>query len=249
MQQGLVQQIKCTLSNKRLCMTYPLDGPLAQHFTPKTDPRQDNSNWLQMWREGQTQEFHQALVNPLLTRFWHNQTFKKQSRVLVPLCGKSLDMLWLASQGHRVIGVELSPIAVKDFFDENELKVKKTRQGNFVRWQSGAIAIWCGDFFSLKQSQLGQIDNVFDRASLSALPENIRSIYVAQLRSLIGREADVFLLTVEEIVKGSAQSVGEIDEEIIALYSEHFDIQLTHSQRAEHEFGMENKVYRMNPFL
>ena len=33
--------------------------------------------------------------------------------MFVPLCGKSLDLRHLASLGHEVVGVELSPIAVR----------------------------------------------------------------------------------------------------------------------------------------
>lgn len=254
---GLAEQIKCPLYNKRQCMTdYPARSP-ELHIPQNTDKRQDNSSWLQVWQQGQTEGFHQTLVNPLLTRFWRSQNLRRHSRVLVPLCGKSLDMMWLAAQGHKVVGVELSPIAVKDFFEENSLKVKKTRQGNFMRWQSGSIVIWCGDFFSLRKRQLGCIDNVFDRASLTALPEEVRAIYVDQLRKLIGPNADVFLLTVEEIVKQSGQAVMAIDQEIMSLYAEHFEITLTHSQRSDDDFVSVNgddcytddKVYQLNPLI
>lgn len=218
-----------------------------------TNRRQDNPLWLQMWRENRTDDFHQTVVNPLLTRYWHRQKLKKRSRILVPLCGKSLDMLWLAGQGHSVIGIELSPIAVAAFFSENNLRVKKSRNGNFTRWQSGAIVIWCGDFFSLDKQRLGRIDSVFDRAALTALPESVRVQYVTQLRSLIEVETGVFLLSVEDVSKACGQPVNHIDSEISKLYDDHLEIRLTYSERLDAVDGcsegpcsyIDNKVYQL----
>jgi thiopurine S-methyltransferase len=217
------------------------------------DKRQDNLHWLNMWKNAQTGEFHQQKVNSLLTRFWHELQLKKHSRVLVPLCGKSLDMIWLAEQGCRVVGIELSPVAVRAFFQENRLKVKKTRHGNFTCWQSGAITIWCGDYFSLREFQLGQIDCVYDRASLTALPVTVRCQYVDQLRGLIGKNTSVFLLTVEEILKSSGLAERHIDSELGELYQKYFNIDLAHVQRVEttdmssedQSFYIDYKVYRL----
>jgi thiopurine S-methyltransferase len=219
-----------------------------------TNKRQDNPLWLQMWRDNRTEDFHQTAVNPLLTQYWHSQKLKKGSRILVPFCGKSLDMLWLAEQGHRVIGIELSPIAVKAFFNENHLKVKKKRYGNFTCWQSGEIVIWCGDFFSLQKHRLGRIDSVFDRAALTALPETVRGQYVTQLRTLIEVDVGIFLLTIEDVAKDSEQHASHIDSEITTLYGEHFEIKLTHAQRLntvrgsspDQGFYTDSKVYQMS---
>lgn len=207
-----------------------------------------------MWRDDRTEDFHQIAVNPLLTRYWHSQKLARGSRVLVPLCGKSLDMLWLAQQGHQVVGVELSPIAVKAFFAENDLKATKRRNGHFTCWRSGAISIWCGDFFSLKKGRLGRIDSVFDRAALTALPEKLRRRYVTQLRALIEKKAGLFLLSVEDVAKASGQPPIRIDHEIAALYAEHFEITLTCSQRthtasgdrADPAFFTDNKLYQLS---
>ncbi|SEQ60947.1 thiopurine S-methyltransferase [Amphritea atlantica] len=217
-----------------------------------TDKRQDNVLWLQLWKDQRT-DFHQQQVSPLLPRFWNNQTVAKNARVLVPLCGKSQDMLWLAARGHRVIGVELSPLAVKAFFSENNLKVKKSRVGNFTCWQSGLITIWCGDFFSLQKHQLGKVDIVFDRAALTALSGAIRQQYIGQLCQLIGINCQIFLLTVEDIDNHSQQSPDMIDSEITALYAGQFDISLMHTESAcvpeTHPqtagFHTESKVYRL----
>lgn len=221
---------------------------------PEDETRQDNPYWLEMWQNGQTDEFHQLEVNELLMEFWPTVTMKKHSRVLVPLCGKSLDMLWLAEQGCRVVGVELSPIAVKAFFSENNLKVKKSRHGNFTRWKSGLITIWCGDLFSVGEFQLGKIDCIFDRASLTALPVELREHYVEKMRTITDHDTPIFLLTVEEISKNSQSTQHHIDDELTDLYSSYFDIDLTHVQRfdtssAQTSTGRytDHKVYQLSP--
>lgn len=188
----------------------------------------DNQLWLQTWRDKQI-DFHQTSVNQLLTRFWPSLHLPRASRVFVPLCGKSLDMLWLAQQGHDVIGVELSPVAVRAFFKDNRLQAKKCRVGGFTLWRHGRISILCGDYFALNKTDLGRIDTVYDRAALTALPEELRGQYVAQLQNIVPETATVFLLTTEDAAEDEtlAQALG-VDEEVKALYSTCFDIDLAH---------------------
>ncbi|MDD5277020.1 MAG: thiopurine S-methyltransferase [Methylovulum sp.] len=188
----------------------------------------DNALWLQCWRDQRT-DFNQETVNQLLTRFWPGLDLAQGSRVFVPLCGKSRDMVWLAKQGHEVIGVELSPIAVRAFFRENRLQPARRRFGKFTLWQHGRLSILCGDYFSLTKEDLGQIDTVYDRAALTALPEDIRRRYVAHLSLIVPANANVFLLTTEdaEETETPGQAFG-IAEEIKALYSVGFEIDLAH---------------------
>ncbi len=213
------------------------------------DTDRDKQRWLQLWRDEDT-EFHQFNVSPLLQRFWSSLLLKRGSRVLVPLCGKSLDMLWLAKQGYQVVGIELSPIAVKAFFKEANLKPRKQRMGNFVRWQSGSISIWCGDYFGLSTEAIGHIDMVFDRASLTALPEDLRAAYIQKMCYLTSEDIEVFLLTVEDVDNDSCQSQQAVDLELTALYGRQFQIQLvcTELQFAtpEQTFKTFHKAYRLS---
>lgn len=187
----------------------------------------DNHLWLDLWRTRQT-NFHQKKVNKFLSTYWPGLNLTRGSRVFVPLCGKSLDMTWLAKQGHEVIGVELSTVAVKAFFRENQLKPIKRRLGKYTLWRHGRISILCGDYFSLNKDDLGHIDTVYDRAALTALPEEIRKRYAMHLQ-LIVPQADIFLLTVEDIVQETGLSQDpDVDKEINTLFSEEFDITLTH---------------------
>ena len=192
----------------------------------------DNHLWLQFWRDQRT-DFHQDAVNPLLIRFWPSLNLHAASRIFVPLCGKSLDLIWLAQQGHTVIGVELSPVATRAFFRDNHLHPHKRRVGNFTLWQHGRISILCGDYFALRAIDIGAIDVVYDRAALTALPEDIRKLYASQLQQIVANSARIFLLTVEDAAANeSLEHALGVGEEITALYSKGFDIELAHAESA-----------------
>ena len=108
----------------------------------------DTDFWLERWRQGQT-GFHMKKTTPLLAKYWPALGVPRGSRVLVPLCGKSLDMIWLAGQGHRVMGVELSSLAVEQFFAENQLTPKVSAAPAGTLYSAGDIEILCGDIFAL----------------------------------------------------------------------------------------------------
>jgi thiopurine S-methyltransferase len=218
----------------------------------------DNHLWLKLWRNRQI-DFHQKTVNKFLARFWPGLDLIKGSRIFVPLCGKSLDMIWLAKQGYEVIGIELSPIAVKAFFRENHLQPVRRRMGKFTLWKHGRISILCGDFFLLNKLDLGHIDTVYDRAALTALPEDIRKTYVSQMRLILPGTANMFLLTIEDIEEKEGLKINPtVDQEIDMLYSQNFDISLTHTERVfEHDpqcpdqlpTRAQYKVYRISPLV
>ena len=90
----------------------------------------EHNFWHERWQSNQL-GFHQDATNQRLMTYWPQLALAAGSTVLVPLCGKSLDMAWLAAQGHKVLGIELSQIAVDAFFSENKLTVTKETVGEF----------------------------------------------------------------------------------------------------------------------
>ncbi len=216
----------------------------------------DNELWQQSWRDRET-AFHQKVTNPHLIKFWPNLGLTASDRIFVPLCGKSLDLLWLADQGHTVIGVELSPLAARAFFRENRIQASRRQVGEFVLWEHGRISILCGDFFQLKAADLGDIAAVFDRASLTALPDEIRADYLAHLRSILPARCKILLLTTEEPEEGETQSQPfAVADEIAALYTSTFDIELSHVESffeadpdpaIKQPVRVEHKVYLLTP--
>ena len=127
----------------------------------------DADFWLTRWQNGRT-HFHQAHVMPLLTEHWSSLDIAPDARILVPLCGKSNDMLWLAEQGHRVVGVELSPLAVTQFFVDNHLQPVLHNSPAGIHYVAGAIEIICGDIFDVDTATLAGCSGIYDRAALIA---------------------------------------------------------------------------------
>ncbi len=152
-----------------------------------------NEFWHEKWRTKDL-GFHQAATHPLLKKYWPQLAPARHSRVLVPLCGKSSDLLWLERCGHRVLGVELSPIAARAFFAENDLSAKQSEQMAYKRYCAGNIELLCGDFFALTRDLVGEVHAVFDRAALVALPEMMRLDYVKKIRALTGPGVQVLLV-------------------------------------------------------
>lgn len=153
----------------------------------------DPQDWVGRWREGRT-GFHQSETNPFLVR--HRDALPgPPARILVPLCGKSQDMVWLRAQGYRVLGVELSELAVEAFFEEQGLTAVKDRHGPFARYQSEGIEILQGDFFALSAQLAGQIDGVFDRASVVALPPELREPMAKTLAEVLPTGAPMLLVS------------------------------------------------------
>ncbi|KIY39768.1 thiopurine S-methyltransferase [Pseudomonas sp. 10-1B] len=170
--------------------------------------------WQQRWADNQI-GFHQAQVNPYLQRHWPQLQLTLGSRVLVPLCGKSLDLAWLAGQGYRVLGVELSRRAVEDFFREHGLEAEVRQQGAFEVWRGGDVELWCGDFFALRAEDIGDCAGLYDRAALIALPVQMRAGYMQLLSRLLPASCRGLLVTLDydqSLLPGPPFSVG--DEEV-----------------------------------
>lgn len=174
----------------------------------------DKDFWHQRWENNQI-GFHQQEINSHLQRFWSHLALPTKSRVFVPLCGKSRDMLWLREQGHPVLGVEISPHAVADFFSENRLdaEVSELREG-LQRWAFDDLVILCGDLFTLQSDDLADCQAVYDRASLIAMPPSMRPDYVSKMRALFPTPRPGLLVTMEypqDEMKGPPFSVDEAE--------------------------------------
>jgi len=140
--------------------------------------------WLKRWREGRT-GWHRSEVMPLLVQHWSALNVPRGSRVLVPLCGKSLDMLWLAQQGMRVLGVDVSPVAIESFLAENQLHARTRGEADGTHYEitnaSGEIEIINGDAFALDPDEVAQCNVFYDRAALIAMPAPMRRRLVDEL--------------------------------------------------------------------
>lgn len=185
-----------------------------------------NEFWLERW-EREEIGFHQNEINPYLCQYWQDLHPAHKGEVFVPLCGKSRDMLWLRKQGHLVLGVELSAIAVQAFFRENGYIPHRSTAGKFDCYEADGIRILCGDFFDLSKDEVAQVSSVYDRASLIALPPEMRERYARHLVSILPPATPILLITFDypqPQMPGPpfAVSTGEVE----ALYLGHAEVRL-----------------------
>ncbi|NOY16134.1 MAG: thiopurine S-methyltransferase [Gammaproteobacteria bacterium] len=181
--------------------------------------------WLQRWQAGEI-GFHRHEYNAHMTRFIDLLGIGPGDHILVPLCGKSLDMIWLCEQNFRVTGIEISPVAVDAFFAENNIEHDISEYEWGLMYQSDSINILCADFFNIHSADLPHIDAVYDRASLIALPQDIRPDYVTQLARLIPDTARSLLITLDypqQEMNGPPFSVGEAD--VKQLFGQQFIVE------------------------
>ncbi|WP_439888206.1 thiopurine S-methyltransferase [Pseudomonas sp. MBLB4123] len=179
----------------------------------------DEAFWQARWAQGQI-GFHQGEVNPYLQRYWPELALNGAGRVLVPLCGKSLDMAWLAARGHRVLGVELARQAVEGFFAERGLAPQISQHGAFEVYRAENIELWCGDFFALRAEHLADCAAFYDRAALIALPPPMRQRYAAHLGAILAPGSRGLLVSLDyeqAQMEGPPFAVG--DAEVRGLFA------------------------------
>jgi len=180
--------------------------------------------WLERWKKNEI-GFHQQEINTHLQEYWGHLNLPAGSPVFVPLCGKSRDMLWLRAQDYQLLGVEISPIAVQDFFAENQLTPRVSTVGLYECWESDLLVILAGDFFDLTPQMMKDVSGVFDRASLVAFPPELRVSYATHLKTILPDEAEILLVTLEysqNEMQGPPFAVSE--NEVIELYQTHYQI-------------------------
>ena len=184
---------------------------------PQHDP------WHQRWQAGRI-GFHRDDTHPMLESFWPRLGLRGDETVFVPLAGKSLDMRWLAARGHRVLGVELSPIAARQFFDEAGETFDVLERDGFEVFRSGGVELWVGDVFDLTAAHLSTCDAFYDRASVVALDPPTRRRYAAHLAAVLAPGTRGLLIGLESMdddAHGPPFSVPQ--EEIGALFASAFE--------------------------
>lgn len=176
-----------------------------------------SEDWLDRWDHGRT-GWHEHAGNEGLKSFWPE--FANPGSVLVPLCGKSPDLLWLAERGHDVVGVELSEIAVAGFFEEQDLEFELEEAGSLNRYVATkhSLAIYCGDYFEFQSSTF---DALYDRGALVALSAEQRPRYVEHTSKLLEPGAIRLVITLEydqRVVNGPPFAVSA--DELLAYWDD-----------------------------
>ncbi|MDR8394178.1 thiopurine S-methyltransferase [Aliifodinibius sp. S!AR15-10] len=188
------------------------------------------SYWTSRWKKNKI-GWHMQEVYPPLVSYWNRLELNAGDCILVPLCGKSKDLGWLARKGVKVLGVEVSKVAVNQFFSEMKMAYTKKKSGAFTIYESGNIQLWQGDFFKLKPSRLPSIDAIYDKAALVALPLKKRREYAQLVLQYCSPSTPMLVSTFEypqDEMSGPPFSVFR--DELEELYGNRFNIELLHEE-------------------
>ena len=220
----------------------------------------DSKFWQQRWQDGRI-GFHKSDVNPQLTEYFSELAVPISGQVLVPLCGKSVDMVWLAHAGYDVVGVELVETAVQAFFAEQKViptiteftsatvnAILKRYQGQLA---GQTITLWAADIFAISATDIGEINAVYDRAALIALPATMRTDYSAQIVKL-SNHAPQLLITLNydqskkdgppfSISQQQLQQYYDTDYKIIELENQ------SSTLNTASELAVTEQVWLLNP--
>jgi len=143
------------------------------------------SFWHNKWEHGDI-GFHENETNPLLVKHLEKLGMQPDGRIFLPLCGKTRDIAWLLGRGHRIVGAELSALAIEQLFSELGLQPAVSAVGKLIRYSASDIDVLVGDFFAVTVDLLGPVNAIYDRAALVALPDGVRADYAVHLMRLTG---------------------------------------------------------------
>lgn len=182
------------LPGHQLRRTMVRHAPRTRRFA---EVNMDPDYWSQRWQEGRV-GWHQGAVLPWLQKHWPMLALDRGSRVLVPLCGKSLDMPWLAARGHQVLGIELVPLAIEQFFADNGLQPRVSRdEVGLTHYTAGSIEVINANVFDVAPATLATCHAIYDRAALIALPPSTRLRYVRHVYASLAPGATGLLITLD----------------------------------------------------
>ena len=192
--------------------------------------------WHHRWETEQI-GWHRHEFNDLMVKHWPSLGVSSNAEVLVPLCGKSLDMVWLAEQGHRVVGLEMVEHAVQSFFAERSIQPERVEEQAVVRYEHTPFTLLQGDLFKVEPGRV-QADAWYDRAAMIALPDAVRSAYVEQLRNQTKPGAVGLLITYaypQHEMEGPPFALH--DEDVERFYADGFEVERLEHQTLEDERG------------
>lgn len=188
--------------------------------------------WHQRWIDNVI-GFHLNQVNPLLIANFDSLSLDVGSRVFLPLCGKTLDLAWLLSNGYCVSGAELSDLAVNQLFEQLEITPTKTDLGDLTRYSADSIDIFVGDIFHLSSKVLGEVDAVYDRAAFVALPKEMRDRYAEHLVQLTNGAQQLLITFEYDQTLQAGPPFAISNQELTQQYNHRYEMTLLASQALE----------------
>ena len=200
----------------------------------------DTLYWQKRWKENNI-AFHEEAENKFLTRHLDKLELIKGSRIFIPLCGKTRDIAWLLSKGYRVVGIELSEIAVQALFFEfgvtaNVKTITTTNKQTLIQYSAPNIDIFVGDVFNLSKESIGHVDAIYDRAALVALSKSTRIKYSHHLIKITSAAPQLLITYTydQQLMEGPPFSINE--DEVQRHYAETYTLQFIEGKKIIHGF-------------
>ncbi|HHD75454.1 MAG TPA: thiopurine S-methyltransferase [Campylobacterales bacterium] len=195
------------------------------------------SFWHNLWDKKET-GWHMENTNDFLVRHFSKLNLEANSRVFIPLCGKTVDIKWLLDRGHRVVGIELNETAIKELFEYLNLEATKTEVGSMFLYRADNIDIYVGDIFELNQRLLGHVDAVYDRGAIVALPSGMRKEYTERIMDITANASQLIISFDYDQTLRSGPPFS-VDQSLLSeYYSDKYEIKLLETLRIK-EFGID----------
>jgi len=185
--------------------------------------------WDAKWKANQS-SWHIDGTNHFLVKYFNHITkIKNPARILVPLCGKAVDVKWMYDLGHSVVGIEGVEEPIIQFFTEQHLEYRKEMVGNCPCYstEDGRIQIFHSDLFLIDAEVVGKFDGIWDRGSLVAIYQEDREKYAELMKKLLNESFAYVLITVaydQSKFSGPPRSVPE--NEMNRLFGDFCDVNI-----------------------
>ncbi len=183
----------------------------------------DADFWHNKWTRGEV-GFHEGAPNALLMAHVSRLNLTKGQRIFLPLCGKTVDIFWLLDAGYRVVGAELSKLAVDELFTTLNVEPEISQQGDLLHYSASGIDVFVGDIFLLTQKQLGPVDAIYDRAAMVALPKIMRARYAAHLIEITQSAQQLLIAFDYDQTQLNGPPFAVIESELKSLYAEAYQL-------------------------
>ncbi|XP_069814051.1 thiopurine S-methyltransferase-like isoform X1 [Dendropsophus ebraccatus] len=159
-------------------------------------------DWKKKW-ETKDIWFHKKNIHPLLAEFINEmQDGRTKLTIFFPLCGKAVDMKWLADMGHNIVGVDACEIGLKEFFAEHDIPYTEEAVAGIpgakvFKSASDNISLYCCSIYDISESVIGKFDGMWDRGAMVAVNPRDRERYATIMLSLMAKDCHYLLVTVE----------------------------------------------------
>lgn len=186
--------------------------------------------WQERWQNNEI-GFHEGAPNLLLVSHFEKLHLNPGSRIFLPLCGKTVDIAWLLSKGYRVVGAELSELAIDQLFESLGIEPIITQGDPVIHYHAENIDIYVGDIFDLSASDLPPVDAIYDRAALVALPEIMRQQYTRHLMNMTGNATQLLITFEYEQHRMQGPPFSVSTDEVKRHYESTYDVSLLRNER------------------